>query len=319
MRDWEWTRGGFFAKSREPGGEIACIQVMERPAHGHGRPQEAAAKFLKVRSAIFSQEPRLLTKMDICRFDRPRAWFKFGDLADVAAMNPIVPEPESYKDERDIYDTFCPFFRLGADAKKATEPERFFAIIPLEPENGVFAKDKFTPTEIKFLVYCGVFGGAKGILYRGEPPCDGAGRDAFIQLNKELQELKPLLVVGEPVEWASSENGNYAAKSLLCADEAIITAIFDRRYFSSQDGNGLVTPVFGKAPRAAKVRTKLPEGFFVSEVESVYGPVPRECWICGEGRLEMTVQMADSVQIYKMMLVRNGENGLHPMKLNNPP
>ncbi len=298
--------GRFFAKSRESGGEIACIQVMERPAHGHGLPEEAAAKFLKARSAIFSEEPRLLTKMDICRFDRPRAWFKFGVLADVAAMNPVLTELEPYKAESEIGDKTIPFFWLATEAKKATEPERFFAIIPLEPENGVFAKDKFTPAEIKFLVYCGIFRGAKGILYRGEPPCDGAGRDAFIQLNKELRELKPLLGVGEPVDWASNEDSNYAAKSLLCANEAIITAIFDRRYFSSQDGNELVTPVFGKVPRSVKVKTKVPKGFFVSEVESVYGPVKGDCWICREGQLEMTVQMADSVQVYKIMLVRNG-------------
>ena len=303
-----------FAKSHEPGGGIACIQVMERPAHGHGLPEAAAAKFLKARSAIFSLEPRLLTKMDICRFNRPWAWFRFGALADVSAMNPILAEPEPYKAEGEYGDNTIPFLRLATEAKKATEPERFFAIIPLEPEKRVFAQDEFAPAEIRFLVYCGVFGGAKGIVYRGKPPRDGAGRDAFVQLNKELQELKPLLGISEPVEWASSQDNNYAVKSLLCADDAILIAIFDRRYFSLQGSNKLATPVFSTAPRSVKVETKLPEGFFVSEVESVYEPLQRDCWICREGQLELMVQMADSVQVYKATLVRNCGVGTETFK-----
>jgi hypothetical protein len=123
-------------------------------------------------------------------------------------------------------------------------------------------------------------------------------------LNKELQQLKPLLIIGEPVNWASAEDNNYVARSLLCGNEAILIIVFDHRYFGEQQNNRLYTPAFGKTLRPVKIQVKVPEGFLVSELKSTYAPLSRKLWSCEESKLDFTANMVDSVQVYKAVLIR---------------
>ncbi|MDH4241153.1 MAG: hypothetical protein OEW48_16465 [Phycisphaerae bacterium] len=278
------------------------VQGMGCPAHDHGTHKEAAGKFLDDYYRRFSQDPYFLLQMWICRADKPRAWYTFGSLPDAAVMNPVLLVQQTYQSDTKACEQFCPFFWLATQAKKAMAPNRFFACIPVNPENNVFSQSNHTPDEIKFLVYCAIAAGAKGILYRDTPSFSRLSHDEFVRLNRELRQLKPLLMMAEPVSWASTADNNYVARSLLCGDKAILVIVFDRRYFSEQQNDRLSTPAFGKAVRAVKTRVNVPEGFAVSEVKSLYTPLLRKLWRCEKGHLDFTANMVDSVQVYEAIL-----------------
>ena len=297
--NWEWGLDSekFFVTSRFSSKKLACVQNMICPAHQHGTYGEAAEKFLDNRHDIFSQAPYLLTQMRICRSNKPRAWFKFGALADISVMTTVL---SGFLED----ESFCPFFGLGAVAKKSAEPNRYFACIPLSPENVLFVQNNYTPNEIKFLVYCAVAGGAKGLLYRGGVVPGELVYNAFVRLNKELQELKPLLIISESVDWASAADENFVAKSLLCGDKTILVFVFDRRYFSKQRREKFYTPAFAKTVRPTKIEVKIPDWFAVSDVDSQYQSLARERWNYQPGQVDFTVQISDSVQIYKIILAQ---------------
>jgi len=284
--------------------ESLFVQTMSCPAHDHGTHEEAARKFLDDYYRRFSQNPYLPIQMWICRADRPRAWYKFAALPDAAVMNPILLTSSAHESDTKASEQYHPFLWLATTAKRATEPNRYFACIPVNPEDGVFLHGSHTPDEIKFLVYCAIAAGAKGIIYRGTPSSDPLNQDAFVRLNRELQQLKPLLVIAEPVDWASTADDNYTARSLLCGNEAILVIVFDRRYFSEQQDHRFRTPAFAKSARPVKIQVGIPEGFTVSQVNSMYSPLLKELWNCSGGQLDFTANMVDSVQVYKVILRR---------------
>ncbi|MHC4087343.1 MAG: hypothetical protein ACYSU5_19365 [Planctomycetota bacterium] len=294
--------GGFFSPKLGLDSRDYFVQTMSCPAHDHGTSKEAAGKFLDDYYRRFSQDACFLSQMWICRADKPRAWYTFGSLPEAAVMNPVLAEPQAYKSDTKDCDRFCPFFWLATHAKKAMAPNRYFACIPVKPEDKVFSQSNHTPGEIKFLVYCAIAAGAKGILYRETPSFSRLSQDKFVRLNRELRQLKPLLMMAEPVNWASTADNNYVAQSLLCGDEVILVIVFDRRYFSERQNNKLRTPAFGKAVRAVKTQVKVPEGFSVSQVKSLYTPLLRKLWRCEKGQLDFTANMVDSVQVYKAVL-----------------
>jgi len=294
--------GGSFSPRLGLDSEHAFVQIMSCPAHAHGTHKEAAGKFIDDCYQRFSQDPYFLSKMWICRSDKPRAWYTFGSLPDSAVINPVLLVSQAYQSNDKTCDQFCPFFWLATNAKKALEPNRFFACIPVNPENNVFSHSNHTPDEIKFLVYCAISAGAKGILYRDTPSFSRLSQDKFVRLNRELRLLKPLLMMAEPVNWASTADDNYVARSLLCGDEAILVIVFDCRYFSEQQNRMLRTPAFGKALRVVKTQVKVPEGFSVTEVKSMYAPLSTSRWRMEKGRLDFEADMIDSVQVYKAIL-----------------
>lgn len=294
--------GGFFSPKLGLDSKDYFVQTMSCPAHAHGTRKEAAGKFLDEHYRRFSQNPYFLSKMWICRADRPRAWYTFGSLPDSAVINPVLLVSQAYQSNDKTCDQFCPFFWLATNAKKALEPNRFFACIPVNPEDNVFSQSNHTPDEIKFLVYCAISAGAKGILYRGTPSFSRLSQDKFVRLNRELRQLKPLLMMAESVNWASTADDNYVARSLLCGDEAILVIVFDCRYFGEEQNRKLRTPAFKKALRVIKTQVKVPEGFSVNEVQSIYAPLSKQRWRMEKGRLHFEANIVDSVQVYKVIL-----------------
>jgi hypothetical protein len=276
------------------------LQTMACPAHAHGTPEAAAAKFLDDYAQHFMENPSRVIQMTICRADMPRAWFRFGDLPDVATMNTCLRPPSCYDKEPQKW--FCPFSCLGDLAKRATEPGRFLAIILTGPDINElpFLLKGLTSQEWRFLVYCAVASGAKGVIYRhrGQLVSDSLSRDAFRQLNRELHHLKPLLSIAEPVEWITTEQSNYVAKSLLCGDQAILVIVFDSRYFRRQRDGRFYTPPFGRAVIPVRVNGKIPHGITVQEVTTPFESLNRDNWDFRNGVLELTADMIDSAQMY---------------------
>lgn len=292
----------FFCRSSSFAGNVPCVQNMVCPAHDHGTHNKAAKKFLDDRDSIFHEMPNRLTMMWICRSGRPESWYKFGVLSDVAVMNTVLSSTFEYDREG---GEFSPFFWLASMAKKATSPNRYLACVPVVPESSLFLQKNHTAEEIRFLVYCAVAGGANGILYRGRPDSHGLNRDAFVRMNKELQQLKPLLPIAEPVDWVFTGNAGYAVHSLLCGDKGILALVFDRRYFSKQQKNKYYTPAFSRRALPVKVNVKIPEFFSVSKVESGHGELCNKSWNFKAGKLELMLNMVDSVQVCKIVFARS--------------
>jgi hypothetical protein len=274
------------------------LQTMACPAHAHGTHEAAAAKFLDDYAQQFSEDPSRAIQMAICRSDLPRAWFRFGNLPDVAAVNTCLRPPSRY--DKDPQKWFCPFSCVGDLAKRATEPGRFLAIIPTGPaaEEGTFLLRGLTSQEWRFLVYCAVASGAKGLIYRGLPANDPLSRDAFTQLNGELRSLKHLLSIAEPVEWITTVESDYAAKGLLCGDQAVLIIVFDRRYFSRQRNRKFYTPPFGRAVIPVRITGTIPREIAVQEVTTPSASLDHGCWDYRNGILELTADMIDSAQVY---------------------
>jgi len=274
------------------------LQTMACPAHAHGTHEQAAAKFMEDYARQFSEDPGRVIQMAICRSDMSKAWFRFGDLPDVAAVNTCLRPPVQYKRNPEAW--FCPFSCVGDLAKKATEPGRFVAILPTGPavEEGSFLLKGLTSQESRFLVYCAVACGAKGVIYRGLPASDPLSWDAFRRLNREVQHLKPLLLEAEPVDWIATESDNHAAKGLLCGDQAVLIVVFDRRYFSRERDGRFYTPPFGRTVLPVRITGKIPRGTTVQEVATPSASLARNRWDQRDGILELTVDMVDSAQVY---------------------
>jgi hypothetical protein len=272
-------------------------ETMTCIAHAHGTHEQAASKFLEDYVQRFQQGPQTVIQVDICRSDSPRSWFRFGSLGDVVRMNPILSPRPGY-DEEDHKQWFSPFFHRGHLAKRAVEPCRYLAVMPVVPEEGLFLQKELTPQEMKFLVYCAVASGAKGLGYRGRLAADPLQRSAFVRLNRELRQIEPLLLIGEPVAWAVTTDSRYAAQSLLCGDQALLVMVFDRRYFSQQRDNKFYTPPFGRAMTPVKVEVKIPGEVSVGQVRTLSAPLDRGTWVYQEDHLSFVADMVDSVQIY---------------------
>jgi hypothetical protein len=278
--------------------ERPFVQTMACPAHAHGRPEEASAKFLQGYTQQFSDNPARPIQMAVCRSDFPWAWFRFGSLPDAAAMNTCLRPPPGW--DEDSCKWFCPFFRVGALAKRATEPGRFVAIIPTGPDTdeGAFLLKGLTSQEWRFLVYCAVSRGAKGVIYRGLPADDPLSRDAFRQLNRELQHLTPFLLMAEPVDWTTTGANDYAAESLLCGDQAVLIAVFDRRYFGREKNGRFYTAAFPRTASPVPISVRIPESMAVRDVRTPFAPLDPGSWDCRDGTLHFTACMVDSAQVF---------------------
>lgn len=276
----------------------AFLETMACPAHAHGTHKEAAASFLRDYVQRFSEDPSQVIQIAVCRSRMPGAWFRFGDLPDVAAVNTCLWPPLRYKKNPERW--FSPFSCVGGLAKRATEPGRFVAIIPTGPdvEEGSFLLKGLTSSEWRFLVYCAMASGAKGVQYRGCPDNNMLARDAFRQLNRELQHLKPLLLIGEPVEWATTEGSAFVAKTLLCGDEAVLIMMFDCRYFSRRKRGKFYTPSFGRTVSPVRVNVMIPAGATVESVRTPFATLDQSAWTCRDDALALTAQMLDSAQVY---------------------
>ena len=272
-------------------------ETMTCAAHAHGPHEQAAGEFLDGYVQRFCQDPHQVTQLNVCRSNSPSAWFRFGSLPDVTRMNPVLSPPQSYDDEN-RQRWFNPFLYRGHLAKKATEPCRYVADLPIVPEESLFLHKELTPQEVKFLTYCAVASGAKGLQYRGRPAGEMLNRNAFVRLNKELRQIEPLLLIGEPVNWATAADTNYAAVSMLCGDRAIFVMVFDRRYLSRKRADKFYTPPFGRAVTPTRIDLKIPKEVSVGQVRSLFAPLERGAWVYRKGNLSFTADMIDSVQVY---------------------
>ena len=133
---------------------------------------------------------------------------------------------------------------------------------------------------------------------RNQSISDPLSRDAFLQLNRELQHFKPLLSIAEPIDWMTTKQSTYAAKALLCGDQAILVMVFDCRYFSQEKNGRFYTPPFGKSVTHVQISGKIPSGIAVKGIRTPYAFLDRDTWTFQGGVLHLTADMIHSAEVY---------------------
>lgn len=288
-------------------------RIMYCIAHNHGTPKEASLKFLTDYYRQFTLNPNEIEELWICKALSPGAWYQFGALPDVADMNPLLGARDQNR-SKSVNKTqyFHPFLWWGHMAKRATEPGRYFACVDLDKGQGGegrYAQDILTSQDRRFLAYCAVASGAKALLYRGSLPTDPFGKSQFIQLNDEIRDLVPHLIIAEPVDWATTINQHCAVQSLLCGNQAILVILFDTRYFNEYQDGKYITKPFSRSIRDVDIMVRIPDHLKATEICSAYETLKRNSWSYNEGKVTLKVNMIDSAQPYIIKL-RPLENGL---------
>jgi hypothetical protein len=136
------------------------------------------------------------------------------------------------------------------------------------------------------------------VIYRGLPADDPLSRDAFRQLNRELQHLKPFLLIAEPVDGTTTGTNDYAAESLLCGDQAVLIVVFDRRYFGREKNGRFYTAAFPRTACPVQISVRIPDLVAVRDVRTPFAPLDQGAWDCRDGTLTFTGRMVDSAQVF---------------------
>lgn len=168
----------------------------------------------------------------MCEHEKPRSYFIYGETTDLIMANPYEFAYNKEKPEKDGY-----FIGL---AKLASEPRPLFAISEAFMKKTTDGANRFpTPEELRLIVYGEIAQGAKGIFYFKKHYTEGQGYEKSPELeteikgiNKELQELKDYLIIGEPMPLAQTDNPRVEAHAILCGDKGIVLILIDKDYQS---------------------------------------------------------------------------------------
>lgn len=291
---------------------------MISPMRGYPTVEKTARKFLADRNEIHAASPNVLFGLWISRTGFPKHVYSLGELADITIIYPNLLNGDISNNT----DEFHPFHRLAENTYSATSPGRFQAIFLCGHDTPLF-NDRFpTLEESRFMVYSALAAGAKGILYRGGiGSMDSISRRAgFSRLNLEVQSLKHLLSVSEPVEWVKSGNKSVAAKTLLCGTGKILLFLLDKDYLiliprnetgiripaenfpTDQNYTTIKTIKNESSKEKISVGINIPEGFAVNNVKPVSRPNTDVEWMFKEGILTIQTSLKLSSEVLEISL-----------------
>jgi len=203
--------------------------LMSCPAHAHGPSSEAASQFFEALATLRLSRPNALSRMSICRYDSPYAYYVFGPLPDQAVINTsLLRRKSTYAQPPGLLtSTFHPFQWLALRAKEATMPSGFVAMVPWGFDAPLFVRRYPSPHELRFMVYAAIAGGAKGIMFRGCRTNEPAAGNVLNALVQELRVIGDDVVGSELVPWVTTDNRRVAACALLRGNAALRVFLFD--------------------------------------------------------------------------------------------
>lgn len=152
-------------------------------------------------------------------------------------------------------------------AKKACSPKPVVAI----PEAFRYISSKFpkgckrypTPEEERLIVYSEIAGGAKGLWYFISSGNDGYKNNPELEseikkINKEIQNLKEYLAIGEPMDIAKTDSQSVKADAIFCGDKGIVIILRNGDYKTlwNKEKNKWETKI--ENPGKIKIMVKLP-------------------------------------------------------------
>ncbi len=223
--------------------------------HRHGSLNNAGAKVLEHKNVCLKQDPSSLTAVHLCRYENEKAYFLFGEIADIVRTNPSNIESDYFKPAA-ANRQLCQW--LTELAKTGCQPRPLYALI-IAGKN-IYFYDRRLPTaeEERLLVYYAISRGAKGIFYRTsrlDPGKNPRLIEEIKTINSELIQLKPYLKISEPISLASINNEKVEAATLLAGNKAIVLILFNHDIKHNYDAKGSLTY---KVKKKLNITLKIP-------------------------------------------------------------
>lgn len=214
------------------GADLKAIRSADKAVNADFSLGASAGEICSYAEECYRYDP--LRPVSVCLRDagKPFSYFVYGELSDALLIHPCENVYYRHRPLRDGYWTY-----LG---KLACEPRPLYVLPEAFRAVGrCGASPRFpTPEELRLIVYYELAYGAKGILFfkkSGEEGYEAVPSlvKEIIKLNGELQKLKPLLMIGEPIQLAVASNPQVETYSLLCGDEAIIVLLINHDHDSN--------------------------------------------------------------------------------------
>jgi len=283
---------------------ILTAVLMECPLRNHGSAENAARRFLLDREDAYISNPKFLSGLWISIFTIPVSLWAVGELPDILLVKTgpfSVGKLSHYAAGNEEFDS-C--YAGAVDAYDAVSPNRFWAWI--QWAHDTWSNDRY---QTRYIAYSAIAAGAKGIIYRDYEPdtaiLNSASKTAlFSQLNMELQLLKPLLTVGEPVDWIAGSGEDVIAKTLLCGTEKLLLFIFEKHHTKGTAEIGTKSRGNSLKKQKADVSVNIPPGFKVGDVAPFSKPGSKVRWQFKEGILTVQTDLQLSSEVLKISLVK---------------
>jgi hypothetical protein len=230
---------------RQPtlGKDIATVRIFHCPAHLMGSDwQAAAAETLRRWAVLARQNPRIPLYSAVCRARASLSCPCFAHTTDAGFLNPYLPQYSRTRPPRPL-DAVANALAL---ARRANAPDPFYSLVV----GTTFGDEKrpSSPGELRRLAYAVLAAGTRGVIYRIRPSeLTDARAETLSHYNAALHRLIPLLLVAEPVDWASSSSKQVAPRVLLAGRDALLLFLLN-----AGGQNGDLTPA---GPAEVTVRT----------------------------------------------------------------
>ena len=208
------------------------VHLMDHPNCKDGKAGDIlgthAKEVIKRQKKAIKRYPEWPTLIYGCEYDKPRAYFVYGELTDAFLVNPYQVIFHNETPERNRY-----FASLG---KLACQPRPLFSTPAAFCRKSYDGNCRFlTPLELRKTVFYELGEGSKGIIYFNKEFSEGRGysenrdlEDEIGRINWVLQQLKSYLMIGEPMELAHSEDKRLDSYPILAADKAIVLFLINQ-------------------------------------------------------------------------------------------
>ncbi len=227
------------------GSSVSAVRIFHCPSHLMGPDWRAcAAEILRRRAVLIRSNPGAPAYTAVCRARSELASPVFAHTTDAGFLNPYLPK-YSRLDPPHPLDAVANAMRL---ARRANAPAPCFALVA----GHTFSDEKrpSSPEELRRLAYAVVACGARGVLYRirrGQLTPQNAA--TLKRLNDKLRQLRPLLLIAEPMDWASSSNERVKARVLLAGTHGLLLFLLN-----AGDTKGRLRPT-----GSAEITVRLPQ------------------------------------------------------------
>lgn len=279
---------------------VSCLRLFTCPAHKMGGDwQGVAAEILRLRAAAAQNHPACPTFVAVCRARAVLASASFAHTSDFGHLNPYLPQYSPTQPPRPLDAVFHAMQMLRA----SNAPDPVLAL--LSDTSFGNEKEQASPDELRRLLYASLACGARGMLYRMNVARLGdAQAQGLKEFNGKVKSLAPLLLLGEPVAWASSSNEQVKPRVLVAGTDGLLLFLLN-----DGDKEGRMIPA-GPAEVTVRVPTWLPALSLSPESDPLDGSVTVEA-----RRTQATVKTLGSALL---LVFRSAQPGPSPQGRGKP-
>jgi len=279
--------------------------IMRCPAHAHGTPREAAAKFIRLHEHLWEAEPDVPGMIYVCRWEKERYYFVFSELADVVRVMPFAdsmsycPQPREHRMQW-----------LTDLARRAAAPRPVHAVVPIRFADSCEWTRSCTPQEIRALIYLPLSRGARGLcLGRKQEGLSEAAAEMLARTIAEVDSIRNVLATAAYVPLGDTNHPQMEAATLLAGDRAMIVLLINHGFEDFDDR----LPLTCAPVRDVESRIELPPALKVAEVLDVADrqrPVP---WQQKGDTVVLRTDEVKVVRVYHVIFEEHTDDDFHPI------